>query len=125
MPENSPTEIKKRFSLSSLAVYSAMASFNCDEDLEKQVEEIIQTLSTKYNSKEENCFTSFGERFVFLPGLTAGGVMLTYAIEKLIGFPPHLCLIGKNYGEINLRQIINLNAFAKKTHKKRKGILAI
>lgn len=102
-----------------------MASFNCDEALEEQVEGIITTLASKTNSRNENCFTSVGERFLFLPGLTAGGVMLTYAIEKLIGFPPHLCLIGKNYGEINLRQIINLNAFSKQTRKQRKEILSL
>lgn len=94
-----------------------MASFNCNAPLEEQVEEIIKTLEEKTNKKGKNCFTSSGERFLFLPGLTAGGVMLTYAIDKIVGFPPHICLIGKNYGDINLRQIINLNAFATNAHK--------
>lgn len=100
-----------------VVTFNAIASFNCDQELEPQIEEILLTLGhTKISGHSP--FDLQGEIYLFLPGLTAGGVLLFQAIEQIIGVAPKICLIGKERnGSITLRQVIDCSAQKRTAHK--------
>lgn len=123
VPEQAFRAIKAELQVENIRVWQCQARFDFNQDLWKQVEEIMEELGERDKEGYGTPFTAEGKTVLLLPAAKEAAVLIATYIGAVRGIAPFIGLVGKDESYLPvLKQLLNLEAFyqkARNSHRKK------